>query len=186
MLRWLVYLLLLLGVAYIGLRLWVREVSTPDTPRPLFHEWEERDQGWKWASDGALTDQSGNWVFCDKTLNMLAVIATGDPQFTGSLNFFEPTHAVIHARSPHETRVDAVENSLIIVIPGKTRGQFHIEKDFAERLYVELWGASVKNVIAEILERYQGTDDSSLASFAAEHCGTHTPHTGGTTLPGEP
>lgn len=165
MLRTSILVLCLIFVGFIALRLWVRQVSTPRTPRPIFHQWEERDQGWKWANDGPVTDQFGNWLYADKTLNFLAVIATLDPSFTGSLDYYQPTYAVIHAESRYETRLDSARDALVIVIPGKANRAFRIDHGLAASLYAEFFQKPPYDCVSELLSRYRGPDGLALKAF---------------------
>lgn len=165
LLRWLIILLILWTVAFIALRLWVRHVSTPSTEQPLFHEWRERDQGWKWATDGPVVDRVGNWMYCDKALNFLVIIATLDSHFSGSLNHYRHTSATIHAQSPYETTVVAAQDSLLIVIPGRAVRSFHINHGFAVSIYAKLWNAPPDDCVSEVLAHYRGSDAGRLAEF---------------------
>lgn len=167
--QWIIAVLVLLATGFVVLRSLIIQMTTPSTPRPLFHEWELRDQGWKWAMEGVVTDSVGNWLFCDKTLNFLVLIATRDPSDSGGLDYYEPTYAVFNAKSRYETRVDAARDALLIVIPGNTRHTFRIDAGLAVSLFYELWNSGPDDCVPEVLSRYRGPDRQALKEFIEAH-----------------
>lgn len=138
----------------------------------MFHHWAPSERGWGYFPYPYTFDTTGTVLFVDSQLNLLVLVVTSDPQFERFGNprpTASPSHALFFSGRPHEVKVDAVCNSLILVVPGRQLGQLPLPAGSAERIADEVFEANPANLLCHILNSVPSDTVAEMRRLLTSH-----------------